>query len=110
MQWILNGSDERLEDLWPGYVDLTDAGLALVLAAAAEACEAFQPKAAQANADDELPAGYVVAQALHAKALTRAGFVGGADQVGFPGEGVTVWPMDWQVKALLRPRTRPVVQ
>lgn len=106
MQWILNGDDERLPDLWAGAVDMTDTGLELVLAAAAEACEAFQPKAVQLNADDALPDGYVLAQALHAKELTRAGYIGNQDG-GF-GDPVPAFPMDWKVKNLLRPKGPPV--
>lgn len=107
MQWILNGDDERLPDLWPGAVDLTDTALEMVLAAAREQCEAFAPAT---TAPDDPPVRYVLAQALQAKALARAGFVGADDQVGGYGEGVTVYPMDWQVKNLLRPRQgRPYV-
>jgi len=108
MKWILNGSDERLAELWPGSVDLTEDALELVLAAAAEACEDFQPKTATANDSDTLKASWVMAQILHAKGLARAGFVGASDQTGFPGETVTVYPMDWQVKNLLRPKKAPV--
>lgn len=109
MQWILNGDDERLPELWPGAVDLTDGSLAILFAAAVERCTDFQPKAAQANADDNLPSSYVLAQVLDARALARAGFVGENDQMGSLGEGVTVYPMDWQVKSLLRPKKAPVV-
>lgn len=108
MKWILNGSDERLPELWPGSVDLTDAALELVLAAAAEACEAFQPRAAAANLADELPASWVYAQILQARGIARAGTTGTGDTAGF-GETVTVYPMDWNVKQLLRPRKAPVI-
>lgn len=101
MQWILNGNDERLPELWPGSVDLTDTALELVLAAAREQCEAYGP--ALPN-PEEIPARWVLAQALQAKALSTAGFVSGDDQMGGYGESVTVYPMDWQVKNLLRPK------
>jgi len=107
MNWILNGDDERLPDLWPGAVDLTETALGLVLAAAREQCEAYAPTV---DNPEDVPARYILAQALQAKALSTAGFAGGNDQVGGYGEGVTVYPMDWQVKNLLRPRQgRPFV-
>lgn len=109
MQWILSGSDERLPELWPGSVDLTEDALELVLAAAAEACEAFQPRAVALNTANELPASYVLAQILHARGLARAGTTGSNDNAGFPGETVTVFPMDWQVKNLLRPKKAPAI-
>lgn len=106
MSWIANRDDERLTELWDGHADLSDAALVMVLDAARTQCQEFAP--ALAN-PDEPPAHYVVAQVLQARALTRAGFVGSNDQVGGFGETVTVYPMDWQVKALLRPKKAPVV-
>ncbi len=107
MTWILNGDDERLPELWPGGVDLTPTALELVLVAAREQCEAYAPVLAD---PDDPPARYILAQALQAKALSTAGFVGEGDQMGGYGEGVTVYPMDWQVKNLLRPKQgRPFV-
>ena len=106
MDWILNGDDERLPELWPGYVDLTPVALDLVLVAAREQCTDFGPVLED---PDVIPARWVIAQALQAKGLTQAGFVGTDGQIGALGEGVVAWPMDWQVKNLLRPKTRPVV-
>lgn len=51
-----------------------------------------------------VPENYVAAQVLQCRALVRAGVVGSGDQTGGYGETVTVFPMDWTVKALLRPR------
>ena len=100
--WLTVG-DERLPDLWDGSADLSDAGLALVLAAAREQCEAYGPTQPD---PDNVPARWVIAHALQARALTRAGFVGAADQGGGFGDQVTVYPMDWQVKNLLRPKRK----
>lgn len=99
--WITSPDDERLPDLWPGYVDMNDVVLTMVLEAAREDCEAYGPKL---DDPDAPPARYVLAQAQHARAIARAGFVGSSDQEGGYGETVTVYPMDWHVKQLLRPK------
>ena len=51
----------------------------------------------------EKAAAYRTAQLLQARARQRSTVAGGENQVGsdFP---VTVFPMDWSVKSLLRPR------
>lgn len=106
MGWITTGDDERLADLWPGSVDLTDTALELVLAAAAEQCQAYAPTLPEG---EDTPSRYVLAQVLQAKGLATAGYTGPSDSLG--GEdGVTVYPMDWQVRNLLRPRQgHPVI-
>ena len=104
MGWVLAGDDDRLPDLWPGAADLAPAAAEMVLDAARQDCLDFAP--ALTDPDDP-PVRYVLAQIHHARALTRAGFVGSNDQGGGYGEGVTVFPMDWHVKALLRPKRKP---
>ena len=101
--WLTAATDPRLPDLWDGAADLTTAGLELILAAAREQCEAYGP--AQAD-PDVIPSGWVIAQVLQARSLVRAGFVGSNDQAGGYGDTVTVYPMDWQVKNLLRPKRK----
>lgn len=46
----------------------------------------------------------VMAQKLQARALLRASYVGTDNEVGLDGMAVTVYPMDWTVKNLLRPK------
>lgn len=104
--WLTHDSPVLVE-LWPGCVDLTDAALDLLLDSARTQCEAFAP-ALPDGAD--VPPAWLQAQALQARALSRAGVVGADDQVGIEGGGVTLFPMDWTVKNLLRPkRGRPVI-
>lgn len=51
------------------------------------------------------------AQALQARALWRSSQAGGNDQIGGDGLTVTVFPLDWNVKRLLRPqRGLPVLR
>lgn len=62
-----------------------------------------------ATAPVVVPDRYVAAQVLQTRALVRAGIADTGDMTGGYGETVTVFPMDWQVKALLRPAGKPVV-
>lgn len=99
-------SDSGLVDTWPGCLDLADEALDLYLQAARTQCEAFAPPLE----GQEVPAGYRLAQALQARALARAGVVGSGDSDGFGDQVVTLFPMDWTVKNLLRPKSgRPLV-
>lgn len=100
---------DRVRPYWANVDEVPDLGaLAAVLTAAAGQCEAFAPALPAAPAP--LPHGYLLAQGMQARALWRSGTVGGGDQYGAEGYTVTVFPMDWTVKALLRPKAgRPVV-
>lgn len=99
-EWLSTGQD--LLDRWPGAADEADEfTLEALLAAARTQCEAFAPKLGW---DEPVPAHYLMAQAMQARALWRAQKVGSGDQIGGDGMTVTVFPMDWTVKALLRPK------
>lgn len=105
--WIVTGDDERLIELWPGSIDLTPIAIEIVLDAARQQCETYAPTL---PAGTGLPARYILAQALQAKSLVTAGFTAAGDQAGGYDQGVTVYPMDWTVRNLLRPRQgRPTV-
>lgn len=108
MGWIVDGNDDRLPALWRGGsadYEPTDAGLIAILAAARDDCIDFAPALPEG---DEVPPRWVMAQALRARDLARAG-LGSSEQTGLPGEEVTIYPLDWQIKQLLRPKTKPVV-
>lgn len=106
MTW-LTVDDPRLPGLWPGSLDVDTDTLTTTLAAARAQCEAF---GTTLTAPEDPPDNYVIAQALQARALTRSGLAGSGDQIGLDGMSVTVFPMDWTVKALLRPkRGRPAI-
>lgn len=103
--WITDPEDDRLAVLWPGAVDIEPEGLEFVLQVAGLQCAEFAP---ELPVGAEIPENWVAAQVLQARALVRAGAVGSGDQGGGYGEAVTLFPMDWQVKNLLRPkRGRP---
>lgn len=104
--WVASGVD--LATYWPEWVG-TFEEVAPVLSAAAEQCEAFAPDPA-GDVDVEIPERFKLAQVMQARALYRAGLARQDNQIGVDGMTVTVFPMDWQVKALLRPKGKPVLR
>ena len=101
--WITDPADPRLAVLWAGAADYDDL-LAFPLYVSAVQCANFAPTL---DVGAVVPENWVAAQVLQCRALVRAGIVGDGDRTG-DIEGVVVFPMDWTVKALLRPkRGRP---
>lgn len=93
---------------WPNVDEVPPDALEVVLLAAAAQCEQYAPPLPEQG--EPLPTAWLMAQAMQARALWRSGTVGGGDQYGTGEYTVTVFPMDWTVKALLRPRRgRPVI-
>lgn len=111
MPW-LNGTDDlvTVESYWPTYHEVDPASLLVLLASSRVQCEAFAPSLAVTDpvtgvvSYTDPPTNYLMAQAMQARALYRSGIAGSGDQIGADGLGVTVFPMDWTVKNLLRPR------
>lgn len=100
--WVTSPDDPRLVVLWAAGVDYPEEdGLGFVLNVARTQCAEFAPTL---GPDDPIPDHYVAAQVMQARALVQAGIVGPGDQAGGYGDAVTVFPMDWAVKNLLRPR------
>lgn len=97
----LTPNDPALATYWPGSADLSADDLATLLTSAMVQCEEYAP---DLDAPAIVPDNYRHAQALQARALFRAGIAGSNDQIGMDGMSITVFPMDWTVKALLRPR------
>ena len=98
--WITDPADPRLAVLWAGAADYTVDGLGLPLYVAAVQCANFAPTL---DVGATVPENWVAAQIMQCRALVRAGIVGDGDRAG-DVEGVVVFPMDWTVKNLLRPR------
>lgn len=95
------GLQEQIATVWSGVYDVDLEGLAIVLAAAKTQCEQYQ----RADIPGE---NKFLAQVYQARALVRAGY-SGTDGELYNGDAptVTLFPMDWTVKNLLRPK-RPL--
>lgn len=103
MTWF-TGPDEALLDLWPGAADLEESTLGIYLAAARDQCLTYLGARADGIEDNAIPPAWRVAQALQARGIARSGIASAGDEMGGYGETVTVFPMDWTVKNLLRPQ------
>jgi hypothetical protein len=103
--WIDPDLDASLiENLWADVPLDTDTRDTLLLAAFNDCATFAGTKVLPAEpADAEKAASYRTAQIMQARARQRSFVAGSGDQLGtdFP---VTVFPMDWSVKSLLRPR------
>lgn len=93
-------ADARAE--WADAVTMDDPELERYLQAAYEQCVEFAPELD--DGQTLIPARLVQAQVMQARAIWRAVKAGDGDQIGPDGLTVTVYPMDWTVKNLLRPR------
>lgn len=93
-----------LEEARRGWPDAPsdEAHLTELLEVAHELCVEYQKPP---TVDDEhpLPVRFKRAQRLQAKAMWQAERAGTGDQIGEDGRVVRVYPMDRQVKGLLRP-------
>lgn len=90
---------------WPDAPD-SDRRLAELLAVARDQCEAFAPRIAAPNWP---PAGYRLAQLTQARNLWNGSRVDAGGAAGIDGFALAPFPLDWQVKQMLRPRNpRPV--
>lgn len=83
--------------------DVDDETLVEVLTAAYEQCVIFLNGRIPAEGEP-VPARLALAQKLQARALLRSSVAGSNDGLGMDGLTVTVFPMDWTVKNLLRPK------
>ncbi|MGV8965337.1 MAG: hypothetical protein ACOH2F_03575 [Cellulomonas sp.] len=97
----LTSAEVRDEPYWATCDVDTDTALDKLLASARSQCEAFAP-ALVAGAD--VPEAYRLAQAFQTRGLYRSSIAGSGDGIGSDGMTVTVFPMDWTVKNLLRPK------
>ncbi|MBD8077693.1 hypothetical protein [Cellulosimicrobium arenosum] len=97
---------EDARSQWSDAQAMPDDELTGYLQTAYEQCVEFAP----AVVGTVIPARLVQAQVMQARAVWRSLTSGDQDTQGPDGYTVTVFPMDWTVKALLRPeRGVPVV-
>ena len=86
---------------WKDAPGMDDALLWEILDSAHTACVEFAPAIDPLK---PIPLNYRRAQLLQAQAIWQAGTANTGDEVGFDGQTVRVYPLDWNVKQLLRPR------
>jgi hypothetical protein len=99
---------EAAREQWADAATMDDDELTQYLAAAYDQCAAYAP--ALAAGVNVVPASWVQAQITQARAIWRSIEAGDNNGLGPTDLTVTVFPMDWTVKKLLRPnRGKPVV-
>ena len=108
MPWLIGKDDvDEVRQFWPTVDEVEPDALVVLLASDQVQCAAFAPALA---VDALVPVHYLQAQALQARALYRSTHANTQDGIGAEGFTVTVFPMDWTVKNLLRPKTAvPVI-
>ena len=115
--WLTASNVGVVARYWPGASDLDPGELDALLSSSAIQCDAYAPAVTSTTLVDGVetevegfaPENYLHAQALQARALYRSTMAGSGDQIGIDGQAVQVFPMDWTVKLLLRPKGRPRV-
>lgn len=85
---------------WPDSINLTDDALQDLLDTAQVQCQAYAPQVA-----GTVPVNYRQAQLLQARNLWQAVKKDNGDQIGADGFAVRVYPLDWVVQGILRPKT-----
>jgi len=95
---------EIAEALWADAAHLDPDVLTLLLESAHSDCVAYLPDGADDTAEEDVPANWKIAEVSQARARYTALLSGNENQVGADGQTVTVFPLDWQVKQLLRPK------
>ena len=96
---------DAARQMWPQAPD-DDVTLAMLLDSAKAACVAFAPVIDPAV---PIPASYRQAQFQQARSLWLAMSSTTDSRIGDEGFAITVFPLDWNVKQLLRPRGAPVM-
>jgi len=96
---------QQARDLWPQAPD-DDVTLSMLLTSAKVACVAFAPIILP---DAVIPENYRQAQFQQARSLWLAMSATTESRIGDEQFAVTVYPLDWNVKQLLRPRGIPVM-
>lgn len=90
------------ESPWPDAVMMAPASLEALLTVAHETCEAYAPKLAEGG---EVPARYVMAQILQARAIWQMQRQGPGDQFSPEGFSIAIYPLDARIRQMLRPKT-----
>ena len=84
---------------WADAAQMDDAALQDLLDTAQVQCEAYAPKV-----NGVVPVNYRQAQLLQARNLWQAVKKDNGDQIGSDGLAIRVYPLDWVVQGILRPK------
>lgn len=100
---------EQLDTLWPESTQLEIEDLEIFLAAAYEACQAYAPAVPMVPQEDGslaavIPAGWRLAQVMHAKHLYARFRTGNRDSIGPDGYAISTYPLVMESRSLLRPK------
>ncbi len=101
--WLTAEDVDELAVLWPDSdtIEAEDV-LNLYLSAAKAGCLAFAPELPEG---DPIPDEWLIAQAYHARNTYNAGQAAPSGEFDGSSYGLTAFPLDWQVKQLLRPQS-----
>lgn len=92
---------EEVHELWPNVEQLGESTLDLLFDVAREQVLAYAPSLAS---DAPIPSSYALAQLRQAANMYNAAAADAGGQQGDPSSfAITPRPLDWHVKALLRP-------
>lgn len=98
--WFDKTDADTIRHFWPDADVMNEDALGMYLAAAKSACIAYAPAL---TAEADVPDDYRLAQALQARNIYNAAMAGPGGNNDGSGYGLTSFPLDWQVKQLLRP-------
>lgn len=101
MTWLTTA---QAEALWADAAHLDPEVLDLLLASAYDDCIAFLPDGSADVLLADVPKSWLLAQAYQARARYNAILAGGDNQAGSDDQTVTIWPLDFHIKQLLRPK------
>lgn len=101
-EWLTSDDRDTLAVLWSeSDTIMDDEALDIYLSAAKSECLAYAPKLRDG---EPVPDGWIIAQVMHARNKYNAGATGPGGDLDGSGYGLTAFPLDWQVKQLLRPQ------
>jgi hypothetical protein len=115
---VVEGADgwltlEWARMLWPDARTIPDVSLWLVLESARIACTAYAPAlpVPEVGAEAVIPANYVQAQVAQARAIWNLMQTSPqSDLIGYDQTAVRVYPLDYNIRQLLRPKSgKPVL-
>lgn len=89
----------RESDQWADSLHLSDDALQDLLDTAQVQCESYAPAVSGV-----VPVNYRQAQLLQARNLWQAVKKDNGDQIGADGFAIRVYPLDWVVQGILRPK------